>query len=68
MRNRVINRLGVMLRSGQGRKGQTLVEYALVLSFISVLCVAFLSALGQQVHSLYLSILNPLANALASLQ
>jgi len=61
--DKVINRVGTALRRFKSRNGQTVVEYAVVLAFISVLCVTYLSALGEQIRSLFLSIINALAAA-----
>ena len=44
----------------RNRRGQSLVEYTLVLSFISLLSVVLLSVLGVQVRGLYTSIINAL--------
>ena len=44
----------------RSRRGQSLVEYTLVLSFISLLSVVLLSVLGAQVRGLYTSIINAL--------
>jgi Flp pilus assembly pilin Flp len=56
-------RAGLLLHWLQNRKGQSLVEYALVLSFISVLCVALLSILGVQIRGIYLLIIHALSTA-----
>jgi Flp pilus assembly pilin Flp len=61
--DKVINRGGTSFRRSKSRKGQTVVEYAIVLAFISVLCVTYLSALGEQIRGLFLSIINALAAA-----
>jgi len=41
-------------------RGQSLVEYTLILSFVSLLSVVLLSVLGVQVRGLYSSIINAL--------
>jgi Flp pilus assembly pilin Flp len=51
-----------------GKKGQTVVEYALVLAFISVLSVMVLSALGVEIRGLYLPIIDALQAAQQSIQ
>jgi len=44
-------------------KGQALVEYSLVLAFISVLCIAVLGGFGESVRGVFLSIMASLATA-----
>ena len=44
----------------KSRRGQSLVEYTLILSFVSLLSVVLLSVLGVQVRGLYSSIINAL--------
>jgi Flp pilus assembly pilin Flp len=51
-----------------GKKGQTVVEYALVLAFISVLSVIVLSALGVEIRGLYLPIISALQAVQQSIQ
>lgn len=58
MKNRLISR--------RLRKGQTLVEYALILAFISVVAISVLSSLGKQIRGTYTSINSELASAQAS--
>jgi Flp pilus assembly pilin Flp len=53
------------LRRLKGRKGQSLVEYALILSFISVLAVALSSVLGVQIRGLFVMIVNAIEAARA---
>jgi Flp pilus assembly pilin Flp len=48
------------------RRGQTLVEYALILAFISVVAIAVLISLGKQIRGTYTSIGSTLASAQAS--
>jgi Flp pilus assembly pilin Flp len=51
----------------QGRKkGQTLVEYALILAFISVVAISVLISLSTAVHGIYTSISSTLASAASS--
>ncbi len=45
------------------RRGQTLVEYALILSFISVVAIATLMSLGSQVKSAFTTVSSQLAVA-----
>ncbi|MCE0522499.1 MAG: Flp family type IVb pilin [Methylacidiphilales bacterium] len=47
----------------KSRKGQTLVEYALILAFISVVAISVLIALGNQVKSVFTTISSQLAIA-----
>jgi Flp pilus assembly pilin Flp len=48
------------------RKGQSLVEYALILAFISVVAISVLSSLGGQITGLYTKISSALAAALSN--
>ncbi len=48
------------------RKGQTLVEYALILAFIAVVAIGVLYALGGQVTQIFSTVTSQLANANAS--
>jgi Flp pilus assembly pilin Flp len=63
--------MSIGIRTALGRlkskKGQTLVEYALILSFISVLSIIVLTALGVQIQSLYLPIIDALAKVQAAI-
>jgi Flp pilus assembly pilin Flp len=58
------------LTSGSGRRahrrGQTLVEYALILAIISVVAIGVMISLGQQVKGVYSSITSVVASAAAS--
>ena len=54
------------LRRWKGRKGQTLVEYALILAFISVVAISVLISLGTQVKATYTKINSELSTASAS--
>ena len=47
----------------KSRKGQTLVEYALILAFISVVAIGVLLALGGQVKGIFSTISSQLAVA-----
>jgi len=62
MINKVIARAKVVLRR-MNKKGQTLVEYALILAFISVVAISVLIALGGQVKSVFTTITSQLAIA-----
>ena len=48
------------------RRGQTLVEYALILAIISVVAIGVMINLGQQVKGVYSSITSVVASAQAS--
>jgi Flp pilus assembly pilin Flp len=45
------------------KKGQTLVEYALILAFVSVVAITVLINLGKQVKSVFTTISSQLAYA-----
>ena len=66
MINTLINRAKAALRSCKSRKGQTLVEYALILAFISVVAISVLLALGKNVTSVFSTINSQLTAAQAS--
>ncbi len=48
------------------RRGQTLVEYALILAFISVVAISVLISLGNAIKGTYTKISSVLASAQAS--
>ncbi len=50
----------------KNRKGQTLVEYALILAFISIVAIGVLIALGGSIKSTFTNISSSLASAQAS--
>jgi pilus assembly protein Flp/PilA len=54
------------LRRLKNRKGQTLVEYALILAFISVVAISVLISLGQAIRGTYTKISSALSSAQAS--
>jgi len=56
MINKTVTKTAVALRRAKSRKGQTLVEYALILAFISVVAIAVLIALGNQLKSVFTTI------------
>jgi len=49
--------------SNKNRKGQTLVEYALILAFISVVAISVLVRLGEEVKIIFTTINSQLAYA-----
>jgi len=63
MRYRVIDHVSTLRRRFRNRNGQALVEYALILSFISVLCITCLSMLGAEIRGIYSMIISALAAA-----
>ncbi len=53
-----------LLRSAsRSKRGQTLVEYALILAFISVVAIATLLSLGTKVTSVFSTVTSQLATA-----
>lgn len=62
----VISRAKAALRRVKGKHGQTLVEYALILAFISVVAIAVLVALGNQVKGVFTTITSQIAIAASS--
>ncbi len=55
-----------LFRPFKKRSGQTLVEYALILAFISVVAISVLMSLGQQIRGTYTKISSALASAQSS--
>jgi Flp pilus assembly pilin Flp len=66
MINNAIIRAKAALRQLKSKKGQTLVEYALILAFISVVAISVLIALGGQVNHIFTVISSQLSNAAGS--
>ncbi len=66
MINKVITRAKIALRRLKSKKGQTLVEYALILAFISVVAISVLIALGNQVKGVFTTITSQLQYAQTS--
>jgi len=66
MINKTITRAKSALRRMKSKKGQTLVEYALILAFISVVAISVLLTLGKQVSTVFSSITSQLAVANSS--
>jgi len=50
-------------RSKKSKRGQTLVEYALILAFISVVAISVLIRLGNEVKNIFTTITSQLAIA-----
>jgi Flp pilus assembly pilin Flp len=55
-----------LLRRMKNKKGQTLVEYALILAFISVVAISVLISLGQNIKGTFTKISSSLASAQSS--
>ncbi|MEZ0297521.1 MAG: Flp family type IVb pilin [Candidatus Methylacidiphilales bacterium] len=53
MTTQVIRKVKSLVISRKGKSGQTLVEYALILAFISVVAIAVLRQLGTTVTSVF---------------
>jgi Flp pilus assembly pilin Flp len=51
------------LRRNKNKRGQTLVEYALILAFISVVAISVLIRLGGEVKTIFTTITSQLAIA-----
>ena len=66
MIKKAITNANIALRRMKSRKGQTLVEYALILAFISVVAISVLIALGNQVKSVFTTITSQIAIAQSS--
>ncbi len=66
MINNVITSAKIALRRMKSKKGQTLVEYALILAFISVVAISVLIALGGQVKSVFSTITSQLQTSASS--
>ena len=63
MINKTILRAKRALRRLKSKKGQTLVEYALILAFISVVAISVLIALGTQIKTVMTEISSQLSYA-----
>jgi len=63
MINKVITSAKIALRRMKSKKGQTLVEYALILAFISVVAISVLVALGGQIKGVFSTITSQLTYA-----
>jgi pilus assembly protein Flp/PilA len=56
----------ILNRRRKNKRGQTLVEYALILAFISVVAISVLITLGDQVKATFTKITSALSSAQAS--
>jgi len=59
----IVNHKGIPCRQKRNKKGQTLVEYALILAFISVVAISVLIRLGNEVKLIFTTITSQLAIA-----
>ena len=59
----VVRTQNAFWRLKQNKRGQTLVEYALILAFISVVAIVVLQALGTRVTQVFTTINEKLAQA-----
>jgi Flp pilus assembly pilin Flp len=66
MMNKSMKHATIARRRMKSKKGQTLVEYALILAFISVVAIAVLIALGNQVKGVFTTITSQIAIASSS--
>ena len=66
MINKILTSAKFALRRMKSMKGQTLVEYALILAFISVVAISVLMALGNQLKSVFTTINSQLVAAASS--
>jgi len=55
-----------LFRRFKSKKGQTLVEYALILAFISLVAISVLLSLGQQIKGTFTKLSTAMAAAQAS--
>jgi len=56
----------IPIHQRSSRKGQTLVEYALILAFISVVAISVLASLGGQIKGTFTKISSALSSAQSS--
>ena len=59
-------RMAVQLRRPTCCRGQTLVEYALILAVISIVAIGVMVSMGQQVKSVYSTINSTIASSQGS--
>jgi len=57
---RFINKLWLVMA---GRKGQSLVEYALILALVAIVVIAALTALGGQASNTMTNVANTIGNS-----
>jgi Flp pilus assembly pilin Flp len=63
MINTILRSAKTALRRMKSKKGQTLVEYALILAFISVVAIGVLLSLGGQIQGIFSTITGMLSIA-----
>jgi Flp pilus assembly pilin Flp len=56
----------ILIRRPKNKRGQTLVEYALILAFISVVAISVLISLGSQIKGTFTKITSALDSAQSS--
>jgi len=66
MIKKILTNAAITLRRMKSKKGQTLVEYALILAFISIVAVGVLIALGNQIKTVFTTISSQIAVATSS--
>lgn len=66
MMNKFITTTKTALRRMKSKQGQTLVEYALILAFISVVAIAVLIAMGNSVKGVFSTITSQISLASSS--
>ncbi len=62
----VLSKWSIFRQRSKDNRGQTLVEYALILAIISVVAIGVMTSLGQQVKGIYSNISSVVASAAAS--
>jgi Flp pilus assembly pilin Flp len=53
-------------RRQRSRRGQTLVEYALILAFVAIITISVLASLGRQINSIFSRVNSGLSSAATS--
>jgi Flp pilus assembly pilin Flp len=66
VKNKREKRTGIWTKRKKWVRGQTLVEYALILAFISVVAVSVLISLGRQITAVFSRVTTAMASAQAS--
>jgi Flp pilus assembly pilin Flp len=61
-----MNHLSLRRHNRRNKRGQTLVEYALILAFIAVVAVGVLYALGFNVTGVFSNVTSQMSNATAA--
>ncbi|MEM9443806.1 MAG: Flp family type IVb pilin [Verrucomicrobiota bacterium] len=63
MLTKIYSKIVADLTTLRSKKGQTLVEYALILALVSIVVIAVLTLLGGQIESIFNEITNSLSAA-----